>query len=207
MAQAQQQFQDYQKRWLPLQDHLSDTVLSMGKPDSWQRQEAEGKGNEDAASAISTAMRQRTSGEMNRGINPGSSAFKLGASSLASTEAQAKGAAIEEGNQAIDKAYLGGLTAISKAGEGLAGMAAQGAGIAGQVGSREAISQAQASNASEASKLGAVGFGIGALSQSGIGGSSTPDNSFGFNPATGIGGGMDYSAPGVQAPAGLGAGQ
>ena len=171
---AQQSFDEYRSKYLPMQDHLSDVITSMGQTNSWQRQEAEGKGNEDAASEFAQASKARTTAELDRGINVGSSRFKMGVGGMATAEAQAKGVGVEEGNQAIDKAYLGGLTAIARAGQGVAGTAVGGASLAGQVASREAISQAQEDNASRADTLGGIGFAVGAVGQSIAGAPPSP---------------------------------
>jgi hypothetical protein len=160
---ASNQWKDYTERWLPMQDHFASVVSDMGKPDSWQRQEAEGKGNADVAQAFAQSVAARTSSELARGINVGSTKFKLGAANSASAEAESKGLAIVSGNESIDKAYLANLGAIARAGQGLAGSATQGLGVGAETASRIAISSAQERNAETASNLGAIGFGIGAL--------------------------------------------
>jgi hypothetical protein len=205
---AQQSFQDYQSKWLPLQDHFADTVEQMGASGSWQRQEAEGKGNADAAMQFANQSRARTSSELANGINVGSSKFKLGVSGMASAEAEAKGAGIAEGNEAIDKSYVSNLTSIAQAGQGLANAATQSAGVSAEVASREAISNAQVANAQKANEFGAIGFGIGALGQAGMSyltnASGITDTDYGFDPSTGVGGGPDYRT--AMAPAGTGIG-
>lgn len=175
---AQQSFQDYQSKWLPLQDHYADTVEAMGASNSWQRQEAEGKGNTDAAMEFASQSKAMTSSELAHGINVGSSKFKLGVSGMASAEAEAKGAGIAEGNEAIDKSYISNLSSIAQAGQGLANAATQSAGVSAEVGSREAISNAQVANEQSASKFGAIGFGIGALAQYGMSGGFGGTSSF-----------------------------
>jgi hypothetical protein len=180
-ANAASEFQRYQSQWLPLQDHLADTISSMAPgADSWQRKEAEGKGSADVAQQFAKVAQQKTVSEMDHGINVGSSAFKLGVTGLAAATAEAKGAAVNTGNEAIDKAYLSGLTSISKAGEGLAGAATQGMGMAADVGSREAISQAQITNAASADKMGLLGAGIGAVA-AGMTGPASLTSSFSTN--------------------------
>lgn len=174
-ANANAEFARYSSKWLPLQDHLSDVVTSMGQPDSWQRQEAEGKGNTDVAQQFAQIAQNRTASTLDHGINVGSSAYKLGVAASATAEAEAKGAAVNNGNQQIDKAYLSGLTSITKAGESLAGTAMGGAALGGEVSSREAITGAQLSNENRANNWNMIGTGIGMLAASygqGIGGVS-----------------------------------
>jgi hypothetical protein len=161
---AQASFNDYRQRWLPMQQHLADVVNDMGQPDSWQRREAEGKGNVDVSAAFAARDSQQTASMMSRGINPGSSAFKMAVASGATAQAAAKGIAVEKGNQDIDRAYIENLSAITAAGQKLAGAATQGQSVAGEVASREAISNAQVQNQETANTYGAIGFGIGALS-------------------------------------------
>jgi hypothetical protein len=175
----------------------------MGQPDSWQRKEAEGKGNTDVAQQFAQIAQKRTASTLDHGINVGSSAYKLGVAASATAEAEAKGAAVNSGNQAIDKAYLSGLTSITKAGESLAGAATGGAALGAEVSSREAITGAQLSNENRANNWNMIGTGIGMIGGSLTGGaSSTPDTNYGFDASTGIGGGPDYRT--TMAPAGTG---
>jgi hypothetical protein len=160
---AMAQFQDYQSRWLPVQDHFANVVMDMGKPDSWQRQEAEGKGNEDVAASFAQNEARRTSQEMASGINVGSARFKMGVSGSAAAEAEARGLAITSGNESIDKAYLGNLTKIAQTGQQLATSSMQGQGIGGEVASRIALSSAQEQNQMNAMPYEAAGLGLSAL--------------------------------------------
>lgn len=167
-ANAQQQFQDYSTRYLPVQQRLNSIVDEMGKPDSWQAQEAEGKGNVDAAASFARADQQRTAATLDKGINVGSGAFKFGITSNAAAEAETKGAAVNEGRIAISNAYLSGLNDITQTGQGIAGAATGGMAVGAQVGSREAISGAQVTNAENTGPYAALGIGLGALTQAGI---------------------------------------
>jgi len=178
-----QQFQDYQKRWLPIADHLGDVVSSMapGK-DSWQRAEAEGKGNADTAMAFAQDMAQR-SASLSSGVNAGSSRFKLGVAGAATAEAESKGISIESGNQQITSAYLKGLQSLTAQGGKLAAGATQGMDMAAQITSHEAINNAQVQNSANSGAMQAVGFGIGAL------GASAMSPSPGGGPMTDLGGG------------------
>ena len=186
---ATQSFNDYSARWLPAQDHLASVVSSMapGQP-SWQRSEAEGKGNADAAIAAENQSRARTSSELSHGINVGSTSFKMGVTGGATAEAEMKGADINQGNEAIDKAYLGGLTSITHAGEGLASAAVQGQSVAGEVSSRIGISNQQLSDTQSAQNMQTVGTAIGAAGQYGISAANAP-----YNPSTGQGAGPGYA--------------
>ncbi len=157
------QWKDYQTRWLPLQDHFASVVSDMGQPDSWQRKEAEGKGNVDAAASFAQSDARRTASEMSRGINVGSTKFKLGAANSASAEAESKGLAITSGNESIDKAYLANLGAIARTGQGVASTSVQGQGIAGETASRIGISQAQEQNETRANNYELAGGVIGAV--------------------------------------------
>jgi hypothetical protein len=160
-------FKDYQARWLPLQDHFAQLVTDMVKPDSWQKQEAEGKGNVDVAQEFAKMNQQRNASQIASGINVGSTKFKMGVAASASAEAEARGMAINTGNEAIDKAHLANLTAIARTGQSLATTATQGQGAAGEVASRIAISGAQEANETRAGNYELAGFGIGALGSAG----------------------------------------
>jgi hypothetical protein len=154
-------FEDYQARWLPVQQHLGSVVADMGKEGSWQREEAKGKGNVDAAEAFAKTEQQTEARRMASGINVGSSAFKLGVTGSAIDEARAKGAGINSGNQQIDRAYLSGLSTMMQLGRGQSATAASGLAISGELGSREAITAAQESAAERAGNYELAGYGIG----------------------------------------------
>jgi|SRR5712675_1343548 len=163
------QWRDYQSRWLPVQQHLADVVNDMANPQAWQRQEAEGKGNVDISTAFRQIENQQTASAMVRGINPGSSAFKLGVTGAAVAEAQAKGLSIEKGNQDIDRAYVENLKAITNAGSKLAQSSVQGQSFSAEVGSREALSNAQTSNERTSGIISSIGLGLSPLgSQAGM---------------------------------------
>ena len=162
-ANAQASFRDYQSRWLPLQDHFSSVVSDMGKPDSWQKQEAEGKGNVDVAQEFSKMTAERNAQQMASGVNVGSTRFKLGAAEASAAQAEAKGVAINTGNQSIDRAYLANLGAIARTGQGLANAATGGQAAAGEVASRIGISNQQEANVGTSNNAELMGFGIGAL--------------------------------------------
>ncbi len=188
-AAFQQSYQVYQSTYLPVQQHLTSVLTSMNQPNSWERQEAEGKGNADVADAFARSDAQQTANEMDRGINPNSAAFKLGATGSAVAEANQKGTAINAGNEAIDKAYLSGLSSIAAAGSSLAQTAGGALGMAGEVGSREAITNANESNTVNAATMSAVGLGLGAAGMA----------AFGTPPAPGGGAGINVGTP-VTAP-------
>lgn len=162
---AMASFHDYQTRWLPLQDHFASVVSDMGKPDSWQRQEAEGKGNLDVAESFARSDQARTAAELSHGFNVGSTRFKLGVTGSASAEAEAKGLAITSGNEQIEKAYLANLTAIAKTGQGLANASMRAQGQGGEVASRIAVSAAQEKNevTGEKYQLAGQALGIGGM--------------------------------------------
>ncbi len=160
---AAAQWSDYTSRYLPVQQHLADVVDQMGKSDSWENKEAEGKGNEDVASEFAKQDQQRTATDFTKGINVGSSAFKMGVTGAASAEAEAKGAAVNQGQEQIRNEYLSGLNSIASSGQQLAGAATGGLAVAGEVGSREAIADQQVSNAQQQGAMSAAGIGIGAI--------------------------------------------
>jgi len=191
------QWRDYQTRWLPVQQHLADVVNDMAQPQAWQRQEAEGKASVDVASAFQQREQQQTASLMTRGINPGSPAFKLGISAGATAEAATKGAKVSEANQAIDRAYIENLKAITNAGQKLAGSSVQGQGISAEVGSREAISNAQVTNENTAGIIASAGLGLSALaSPQGMSAMGDLGRSWGINPAPIT----DMSTPSVSTP-------
>jgi hypothetical protein len=160
---AQASFKDYQARWLPLQDHFASIVSDMVNPSSWQKQEAEGKGNVDVAQEFSKMDAQRSASQMASGINVGSTKFKLGVAGSASAQSQSKGMAINTGNEEINKAYLANLGAIARTGQGLATTATGGQAAGGEIASRIGISNQQEANVGRSNNAELAGFGLGAI--------------------------------------------
>jgi hypothetical protein len=176
------QFADYTSRYLPVQAHLSSVVDAMASPNSWENQEAEGKGNADVAEQFARTDQQRTAAQQSKGINVGSGSFKFGVTGAASAEAETKGAAINQAHETIQNAYLSGLQSIGATGQGIAGAATGNLAVGGEVGSREAISGAQVSNAQGAATMSTIGMGLGTVAGI-LGKPGGDDDPASFNPA------------------------
>src|SRR5688572_2179855 len=123
---AQQQLADYKARWLPLQKQMATQIQQMGEEDSTARQRAKGR------SAVETNVRfgQARAGVekalTNQGRGPGSAAFSLGLGDLAGNQAASKAGGMAMADQAIDNAYVQGLTALTAIGRGEKAQALQG---------------------------------------------------------------------------------
>jgi hypothetical protein len=154
-------FQDYVERWEPLQMHLASQVESMGGADSWQRQEAEGKAKAEVGQQFSTAENQTASKQLSAGVNAGSEKFGLAQAEMTSDQARSGGERTNEANEAVTSQYLSGLTALTAIGRGQSSTASQGMGIATDIGTRTAISDAAASSAARSGNEQMLGYGIG----------------------------------------------
>jgi len=162
------QFQDYSTRWLPVQQHLASTIEAMAAPNSAQRQEAQGKGNVDAAQAFNAQENKIAANDLTHGVNAGSSAFKLHQVGTINDEAGAKASGINTGNEAIDKAYLSGLTGLMQVGKGQRATATGSMAGVAPLASEGAEAAAYESNAVRASNYELGGFAAGAAGQYGV---------------------------------------
>lgn len=155
---ASQQWQDYQKRWLPVQQFFIQRTESNLPA---KRAYLEGVGNTDVRGQFENAREGLNAALSQRGALPGSNASVFGNEKLASSKGQALGLNRTNVDDAVTRQYLGGLQDIVQMGRGQQATSdAALSDIAGMSG-RSAAAQAQAAE-QEAAGLGeAIGTGVG----------------------------------------------
>lgn len=143
---AKAKIADYKQRWLPLQMRMAEQIQSMGKAGSEERRRATGAAAADTNVAFGRAGEKLAEEQAARGINAGSSRFKLAQANLASDQARSRGMGREVAEQSIDDAYVGGLQKIMALGRGQEAAASQGlvqsAGLAADTAARDAYASA-----------------------------------------------------------------
>ena len=108
---AMAQLQDYKQRWLPVQQHLAQTIESEGAAGSVQRRMAEGRASTDNAMAF-----DKVQGGVEKSLASGGSPLKV--TGLADDQSTSRGLGAMMSEQAIDNAYTEGLGALTKIGRG-----------------------------------------------------------------------------------------
>jgi hypothetical protein len=159
---AKAKLADYKQRWLPLQMRMAEQIQTMGKADSEERVRARGASAADTNVAFGRAGEQLASQQQNRGINTGSSRFKLAQANLGSDQARSRGMGRELAEQSVDDAYVGGLQKIMALGRGQEASASENLGRAAGLSADVAARDAYASAAERAG-----GYEIGGLAAGG----------------------------------------
>lgn len=169
---AQNLMNDYQQRWLPVQQKLASTIEQEGPANSSARRLAAGKSSTDTAIAFDKTQGALEKGMANAGVAPGSSRANLAIAGTGADAAAATGLGHMMSDQAIDDAYTSGLGALTSLGRGEKAMV--GSSLSQQARNSDAEASADAS-ASLANRAGdarlagqVVGFGL----QAGMAGSN-----------------------------------
>lgn len=116
--------QDYEQRWLPVQQNFARQIKAEGAPDSAARKLATGKASTDTAIAFDKASKGLEASLSNAGVGPGSSRANLAITGMGTDAAASTGLGAMMSDQMIDDAYtqgLGALTAIGRGERGLVG--------------------------------------------------------------------------------------
>jgi hypothetical protein len=135
-------YRQYKQDWLPLQQRASEIVRRMGEKDSYERTRAVGRAATEAGGAFDEASDAVAIGEQNRGVNAGSSAFRMKQAELGDERAQATGVAMAGAENAIDDAYVQGLSAIMATGRNQSGQGIRGLGESADMAGRNAAAAA-----------------------------------------------------------------
>jgi hypothetical protein len=166
--------QDYQQRWLPVQQKLASTIEQEGAKGSSARQLAAGKASNDVAMNFDKAGGAVEKSLANAGVEPGSSRSNLAITGMGSDEAGSKGLNHLMSDQSIDDAYTQGLGALTALGRGERAQVGQNMSTEAAASAAQASADAQASLATHegnAALIGQVGgFGL----QQGMKGWNTP---------------------------------
>lgn len=115
---ARNVFDDYKRRWLPVQLNLAEQIKAMGAPDSMERKAATGKASTDVAIKFAGAQGALEKSLQNNGVGIGSSRGKLAITGMGDDRAKSTGLSTMISDQQVDDAYTRGLTALMMAGRG-----------------------------------------------------------------------------------------
>lgn len=164
MAQvAVEKLRDYKLRWAPLIERTAETVKGMapGDPNSTERVSARGRAATETTAQFGRAGDRAEAGMENRGVGASSSAFRLGKVNLGTDEAKSRGLAVAGSEQAVDQAYVEGLTDLMNLGHGKESAASGGLERSAALAARQAEADADASAANRAGNARLVGTGAG----------------------------------------------
>lgn len=114
---ARKQYDDYKKRWLPVQENLSKQIMEAGEANSSVRMRAQGRAANDTTAKFDQAETalEKT---MASTVGLGSSRAKLGLTGLGDDKAKSLGLGVTLADQQVDDAYTEGLSALAAAGRG-----------------------------------------------------------------------------------------
>jgi hypothetical protein len=156
--------QDYKQRWLPVQQHLAQTIEAEGQPNSAARKLATGKASTDTAVAFDKAGGAVEKNMSNAGSLPGSSKSNLAVAGMGTDAAASTGLGHMMSEQAIDDAYTQSLGALTSLGRGERAVAGTGLTNLAKMSAQQSASDAQISLANregDAALGGQVaGFGV-----------------------------------------------
>lgn len=168
---ARAQLADYKARWLPLQKRMAQQIQDMGAEDSGARQRAKGRAAVESTVKFGQARANVEKTLTNQGRGPGSAAFGLGLGDLAANQAASKAGGMAMADQAIDNAYVQGLSALTAIGRGEKANAIQGETQLAAMSGRQAAADADEAAAAAAGNtklIGTVaGMGLAGMKPSG----------------------------------------
>lgn len=142
---ARNVFDDYKRRWLPVQLNLAEQIKAMGAPDSMERKQAAGKASTDVAIKFAGAQGALEKSLSNSGVGVGSSRGKLAVAGMGDDRARSTGLSTMISDQQVDDAYTRGLTALMMAGRGERATVGNALADQAQQSARQATADAEAS--------------------------------------------------------------
>lgn len=154
---AQAKFKDYKLRWEPLIQRTAETVTGLKDENAPARQLARGSAATETNAQFGRAEAGAEAGLENRGVGASSSAFRLGKVNLGTDQAKSRGLAVAGADQAVDQAYVEGLTDLMNLGHGKEANATGALEREAQISARQAEADAQASSANRAGNARAIG--------------------------------------------------
>lgn len=154
---AQNQLADYKARWLPVQKQFARQIEGLKDSNSGERQRARGHAAVEAQAQFGRAQGALEKNLSNTGRGPGSGAFAMGNTGMAADLATSKGAGIAVADQAIDDAYVSGLSALTALGRGEKATAMQSGAQVAALSGRQASADAAASAAAQAGNMELIG--------------------------------------------------
>lgn len=164
---AAKQLADYKDRWLPVQQQLAKNIVERGKPGSDERADVSGRASTDSAVQFGLNKERVVDSVSDASGGLGSGRSKLAVTGMNSDEATSRGLGFVAADQAVDDAYLQGLTQLASIGKGERAGAIAGLGSVAASSGRQAAMDAELSaqrRAGNAEMIGTVaGLGISAM--------------------------------------------
>lgn len=163
MAQvAVAKLRDYKMRWAPLIERTAETVKGLADPNAPERVRARGRAATETTAQFGRAEEALEKGLQDRGVGASSAAFRLGKVNLGSDLAKSRGLAVAGADQAVDQAYIEGLTDLMNLGRGKEAAATGGLERSAGLAARQAEADAMAAASSRAGTAQMFGTAAGA---------------------------------------------
>ena len=154
---AQAKLRDYKLRWAPLIERTAETVTSLRDSNAPERQAARGRAAGETNVQFGRAEDAVEGGLQGRGVGASSAAFRLGKVNLGTDAARSRGLAVAGADQAVDQAYVEGLTDLMSIGRGKEAAATGGLEREAAISARQAEADAMAAASNRAGNARAVG--------------------------------------------------
>ncbi len=154
---AMQKMQDYEQRWLPVQQNLAAKIQEMGAPDSAARKRAAGAAAADSRAQFGMAARKVEKAQTASGAGIGSGRFNLAQADLSTDQARSTGTNVAATDQYMDEQYLAGLTDLMKLGQGESRAATSNLTNVGILSARNAQVDAELAARERSERMGNIG--------------------------------------------------
>lgn len=154
---SEEQWQDYQSRYVPLEKHYAEQLDRI--PD--QRPLATGAAAADTAQAYDGAMGEARGAQFAAGVNPNSGRSVMGLADATGKRAAATAGATTSADQTTDDRYWGGQSQLMALGQGQSQQANLGYRATAGLDSAGAVSQASADALRDESRWNAIGTAVG----------------------------------------------
>lgn len=112
MSMALDRYQTYKTKWQPIQARAIEMVKSMNQPGSMERQRAVTQQAGAVGAEFDDATAQVEQGTMSRGVDTDSSNFRLKQATMGIEKGKAQGITAGGAEDAIDNAYVEGLSSL-----------------------------------------------------------------------------------------------
>ncbi|AXQ30438.1 hypothetical protein D0B54_17920 [Solimonas sp. K1W22B-7] len=164
---AAESYDDWQQRWLPLQQEFFADTMDVAP----RRRQALGSAGADYAQAFGQAQQGVENRLYASGAAPGSGRYAMGLAGFANDRAQARGQGLAGVDAMIDDQYAQGLQTLIDIGRGERAQALQGLSEAANASQDRAIADAQRALGSRSAMLEAAGSVAGMAAAYGLRGS------------------------------------
>lgn len=158
MAQhAREVYDDWKKRWQPLQKQLASSITAMGATDSPQRKLVSGKAATDTMIQFSDASKKLEKTLTNSGAGLGSGRMVMATTGLDDDASKSRAMGLMVSDQQINDAYVQGLSALTSIGQGERAQVNDALGIQARQGAQQAQADAEIALANRAGNAELIG--------------------------------------------------